>query len=358
MSYIVTPEAIANVERKHIDTISNTKTTSAKDIFNRSGYSTSSPTRNSVPRAGNTFKSSSVLPKAPSVLAANIPALAIATVLGGKEIALSMYKDRGYYVDSSGKVHTPNDSKAKPIDIPDIVKPEIFPETSPDYTPKTLISVLDSSSNATMQVVEQLNLSAKVNALSLNEINLSLKNILDSMLVKSTNEIEFKTLEFENAIALNDSFSKINDNIVLLASSSKSSLASLDKLTSSVKTFSDKSSSSSKSLKTSIDKVTYNLQKGIVVQKSVEEASLIGKQLEQANFDTTPIQVDNLGDDIPELSPQHMRAIKDAVTAKKNSDENTFELDDEDIFDMFQMPDISSIFGYHKKSERNAEVSS
>ena len=53
-----------------------------------------------------------------------------------------------------------------------------------------------------------------------------------------------------------------------------------------------------------------------------------------------------------------MRAIKDAVVAQKNSDENTFELDDIDIDDIFgvDMPNISSIFDFSSKTTRLQEV--
>ena len=95
--------------------------------------------------------------------------------------------------------------------------------------------------------------------------------------------------------------------------------------------------------------------KGIAVKKTEIEHSLVAKQLEHITFETTPVQLDNMGDAIPELSPQKMRAVKDAVVAKKNSDENTFELDEDEYDDYFGIPDISSIFGFDKKSERTIE---
>jgi hypothetical protein len=97
-----------------------------------------------------------------------------------------------------------------------------------------------------------------------------------------------------------------------------------------------------------------NLSNGMVVEikHSDEEKLLTSKKLEHIIFETTPQQFDNIEDDIPSASPQHMRAIKDAVVAKKNSDENTFEFDNEDYLDAFPDIDLSSIFQFMKKSER------
>lgn len=95
------------------------------------------------------------------------------------------------------------------------------------------------------------------------------------------------------------------------------------------------------------------------INRSDNELALTAKQLEIAQFDTTEIQLGNLGDEIPKTTPQMMRAIKDAVVAKKNSDENTFQIDETDIDDFFGVgiPDISSIFDFSSKTSRLQEVS-
>lgn len=98
---------------------------------------------------------------------------------------------------------------------------------------------------------------------------------------------------------------------------------------------------------------------GVTIKRSEKEIALTDKKLEHITYERTPIQLDNVGDVIPSATPQEMRAIKNAVVAKKYSDENTFEVDDSDIDDLFdnlQDIDLSSIFDYSKKSTRLTEV--
>ncbi|MDO8454083.1 MAG: hypothetical protein Q7S59_05885 [Sulfurimonas sp.] len=83
---------------------------------------------------------------------------------------------------------------------------------------------------------------------------------------------------------------------------------------------------------------------------------LLNKKLEHITFETTDFQADNLGDEIPSASPQKMRAIKDAVVAKKNSDENTFEVDGDDYDEMFPSMDWEALFTWNRESERLKEV--
>lgn len=99
---------------------------------------------------------------------------------------------------------------------------------------------------------------------------------------------------------------------------------------------------------------------GVTIKRSVNEVSLTDKKLEHITYEMTPVQMNNIEDDIPSMSPQAMRALKDAVVAKKNSDENTFEVKDDDIDDMFGggFPDISEIFSFSKKTERLPTFSS
>ncbi len=79
---------------------------------------------------------------------------------------------------------------------------------------------------------------------------------------------------------------------------------------------------------------------------------MIDLQISALNFDKTPLDINDMGDTIPLLTPQEMRAVKNAHVAKKNSDENTFEVDDFELDDMFVMPDISEIFGRTCKFDR------
>jgi len=101
-----------------------------------------------------------------------------------------------------------------------------------------------------------------------------------------------------------------------------------------------------------------SLKNGVKIEKSQVEETLIAKKLGHIEFDTTPIQVDNLGDNIPVLTPQQMRAVKDAVVAKKNSDENTFSIDDSDIEDGLSISEvnIAEIFDRWSATLRNEEI--
>ncbi len=104
-----------------------------------------------------------------------------------------------------------------------------------------------------------------------------------------------------------------------------------------------------------IGKISTSLENiDVTINRSQNEILLTDKQLAHVTFETEPFQADNLGDVIPLQTPQQMRAIKDAVVAKNTSDQNTLEMSEQDLDDMFgsDMPDISSIFNYQKKSDR------
>ena len=111
-----------------------------------------------------------------------------------------------------------------------------------------------------------------------------------------------------------------------------------------------------KALNKTIASIDKTFKNGVSIKKTELENNLLNLQVKKEEFESTPIELDNLGDEIPKLSPQQMRAVKNAVVAKKNSDENTFELDADDIEDMFGMPDISDIFKFNKKTERIKSV--
>ncbi|MDD5156871.1 hypothetical protein [Sulfurimonas sp.] len=93
-----------------------------------------------------------------------------------------------------------------------------------------------------------------------------------------------------------------------------------------------------------------------VTARTRDELALVTKKLDYYTKETTEIQLENFGNDIPALSPQMYRAHKDAVVAKKNSDENTFELDDDDYNSIFKMPDLSELLKYPRITEYLKEV--
>ena len=93
-----------------------------------------------------------------------------------------------------------------------------------------------------------------------------------------------------------------------------------------------------------------------VTARTREELELVTKKLDYYTKETTEIQLDNFGDDIPALTPQMYRAYKDAIVAKKNSDENTFDLDDDDYNSIFNFPDLSDLLKYPKITDYLMEV--
>lgn len=90
----------------------------------------------------------------------------------------------------------------------------------------------------------------------------------------------------------------------------------------------------------------------ISIERTPEEIELVRLQIAKENFEITSIQLDNLGDSIPETSPRMMKAIKNAVVAKKNSDENTFEVTEEDLDTLMPTFDVSTLLSYTSKVDR------
>ena len=92
---------------------------------------------------------------------------------------------------------------------------------------------------------------------------------------------------------------------------------------------------------------------GVTIYRSDEEKALTTSQLKESTFNTTEIQLQNLGDDgIPSATPQMLQALHNATAAQKNSDTNTFELENDDFDLIFQMPDLGDLFNLDRKSER------
>jgi len=120
----------------------------------------------------------------------------------------------------------------------------------------------------------------------------------------------------------------------------------------------DSLANSKSASKTSLDSIKKVLNDGITIKKTKSEEELLTANLEKVKFETTPIKLDNV-EDIPEATPQHLEALKNAVVAKKVSDENTFELDDDDyddLFDPLANVDISEMFKFENKSVRLSDA--
>ena len=87
------------------------------------------------------------------------------------------------------------------------------------------------------------------------------------------------------------------------------------------------------------------------------EIDLVKKKHEAMTYELTESTFNNiLSDDIPSMKPIEIKALRNAVQAKKLSDENTLEFDEDDFDTSFGFPDISEIFEFNKKSDRLTSI--
>ena len=305
------------------------------------------PLRNSSFSSSNTFKSS-LSSSASSLSRAFFPAyLTFEGVKAMTSVGLDMYdekfKELGLGKYSEAPVN-PVPDIPYPVEV-DSVKPISYdvPEGS------TLIDVLHGSMIANSAIARQLENSNNIAIHNSSDFN----KLVEIISLQGEIDVAYREVELENSLNISKSISDLNEKISSIkellennrdieTAYSEQNLSNFDSLLSSLENISMKVSS-----------VASVIDNGIHIEKTEDEINLTSKQLEHINFETTPIQLDNLGDEIPVSTPQQMRAIKDAVVAKKNSDENTFSLDDDDIFDIFDgMPDITSIFSYSSKTSR------
>ena len=234
----------------------------------------------------------------------------------------------------------PITSESTPYTPPDAVIP--IPDSVPP-TGDTLLTVLKGSSNSIEGVARSILYSNELVVKSINDL---------AQIVSSSHDVNiaYRDIELSNSLLTNDYLLTVAQSLKHL-----SDLSLADSET--TQAYRDENLSNFLDLTTAVEDLSTKISSGIKVDKSDLENSLISKKIAHIDYETTPIQLDNLGDTIPEATPQHMRAIKDAVIAKKNSDENTLEIDD-DIDDIFTMPslDWDSLFAFSKKSTRNQEI--
>lgn len=327
-------------------------------VSNPYNVASSNPLRNSTLN-DKSFKSSLSSGAAASLSRAFFPAyVGFEGVNAMTNVALDMYDEKfkelglGKYAPSS-VTPTPSVPTPKSADVPE----PIIPEPSPDYPSDTLISVLKDSNYVSTAIARQLENSNNIALHGNSEISKSINALVSIISIQNEINISYKEVELENSV-----------NMSLLLSSIDSSISNLSGTIQSVSTLSQEIETAYneqdlvnfdlllgklQNIASNVSKVSTFLESGIQVKRTENEMALTTKQLEHITYETTEIQLDNLGDSIPSATPQQMRAIKDAVVAKKNSDENTFELDNEDIDDIFNgMPDISSIFAFTSKTSR------
>jgi|GEM_PF-2032890 hypothetical protein len=86
------------------------------------------------------------------------------------------------------------------------------------------------------------------------------------------------------------------------------------------------------------------------------EASHRSFEVEAKVYAKTPQKVKDWDEnELADIAPREARLVKDATAAIKNTDENNFELDDEDV-DLITPLDIKSVFGYDGDSATVQEL--
>ncbi|MFT7004255.1 MAG: hypothetical protein ACJAWW_001612 [Sulfurimonas sp.] len=271
-------------------------------------------------------------------------------------VALEMY-DNKFKELGIGKYSTTPTSPVSESPTPissDSAKP-IVTSPTPLFEGDTLLSVLKDSTTVNTSIARQLELSNSVALHGNQELNKSIQALTSIISLQSEIDVSYREVELENSVNLANSLSDIRNSISSIESIilqgqeintaySEQNLSNADRLDSSLQNIASK-----------VSTVSTLLQNGIQIKKTNEEIDLTTKQLEHITYETTEIQLDNIGDEIPRATPQHMRALKDVAVAKKNSDENTFDLEEEEYNDWFILPDVSSIFNYNYKSARTIE---
>lgn len=92
---------------------------------------------------------------------------------------------------------------------------------------------------------------------------------------------------------------------------------------------------------------------GIVVQKTEKDLELLDLEIDKHNYHKTVQDVVDMdGNKMASVAPRDLKNIVSASTARKHTDQNNFEVTDDDIDTMFTMPDISEIFKYGRLTDR------
>jgi hypothetical protein len=85
------------------------------------------------------------------------------------------------------------------------------------------------------------------------------------------------------------------------------------------------------------------------IPKQIEKADL---QIDDLTYKKTATAVKDLdGQTVASISPREAELVKNATVAKKTTDENNFELDNEDYDIMDVLPDISPLLQYEKRAD-------
>jgi len=292
---------------------------------------------------------------------------------------LDMYAERGYYAtpelqakaDASKQSQESLFAKSQTLSSAIPRPTEKIPSEEIEENPKAknLLSVLSNNGSIISRDISE---QTKVMMEQLSAVNKQTDVIAQGQITtleQTSYQLQLQALsvsnQYEQIAVLNsiqDSIKAISDNQVLNTDIStaynEASLEVMNKISSDIASIPNTLTETSNieaisSVGSSINSLSSSLKNnGIAIQRSEAEKSLTDKKLEHITYETTPVQLENLGDTIPKATPQEMRALKDVAVAKKNSDENTFEIDEDDIADMFTLPDISEVFSFNGKTKR------
>ncbi len=326
--------------------------------------------------------------KTPSLSGLALPAMigfeglkmAIAATKKSYEEKIAEY---GLNKPSGGTSETPT-TPPPPLDAPTAPSPVPFVTPPYDNNGINLISVLQKSGSNINSVADAISHSSTESLKGFNYIaesimysnslmisgleilNTSIQDLTSATILASDTAVAYKELDLNNSASdmeVNQAYRDSTFSVLADISTSLNDIASKNSLSVNIPYPIDIFSSAGVDIKKSESETALVNAKLDMTTKNLENhttaTDLLNKKLEHITFETTEFQAPSYeGNDIPSATPQTMRAIKDAHVAKKNNDENTFEVEPDDYEDMFAMPDITEIFTWFKESDRLREVTS
>lgn len=91
-------------------------------------------------------------------------------------------------------------------------------------------------------------------------------------------------------------------------------------------------------------------------ERSADEVELTALEIEKHQYSKTPVWIRDLdGNLVAEMSPRDAAAVKNISQARKDTDTNNFEMEDED-FDLIQPPSLDQIYVPESKTARILEL--
>lgn len=234
------------------------------------------------------------------------------------------------------------------------------------YTPppqSTLLDILKfhaDSASKLANVQEQAYLEMKKKGSDSDAVQATVKTMLEDHVGAVDKLFDNKLLEVKKTItkqydeqykSVNDNLLKNNDYIDSLNNTFKDSIdksfqnniTSLELLTGSMTMVADNISRTNGIL----------VNDGVAIQKTEKDLLLQSHEIEKHEFNKTVQSVNDLdGNKMAEIAPRDLKNIESVSTARKHTDQNNFEVSNDDIDMMHLIPDLSSIFKYDSLTDR------